>query len=64
MKKLTRKVERNVLIKEINNGCLKAPHLVSIILNSRIAWVKRYIYTDERPWKQIWDWHLNRYSRM
>ena len=57
------KLKRNVLVQEINNGGLKAPHLESIILTSRIAWVKRYIYTDDRPWKQLWDWHLKQVSQ-
>ena len=57
------KLKRNVLVQEINNDGLKAPHLESIIFTSRIAWVKGYIYTDERPWKQIWDWHLKQVSQ-
>ena len=57
------KLKRNVLVQEIYNGGLKAPHLDSIIFTSRIAWVKRYIYTDERPWKQLWDWHLKQVSQ-
>ena len=55
MENLTREVEKEcvILFQKINNGSLKAPYLESNILTSRIAWVKRYIYTDERPWEAL-----------
>ena len=55
----TGRIKRKVLVQNYENGGLEAPHLEAIILTSRIALVKQYLYTEHRPWKQLWEWQLN-----
>ena len=55
----TERINRKVLVQNYENGGLEAPHLEAKILTSRIAWMKRYLYTEHIPWKQLWEWQLN-----
>ena len=28
-------------------------------MTARVSWIKRYLFTDERPWKYLWDYCLS-----
>ena len=53
------KIKRTTLIKNVQNGGLNAPDIEAIILTARVSWIKRYLFTDDRPWKYLWDYRLS-----
>lgn len=53
------KVKRTVLVQDIENGGLNAPHLESIILTTRIMWLKRYFWGEDSFWKRLFEYNMS-----
>ena len=53
-------MKRDVLVKNIANGGLNMPHLYSVILTSRIRWIKRYYFSEEGAWKRLWEYNMKK----
>jgi hypothetical protein len=54
------KIKRDVLVDDIKNGGLNAPHLESILLTSRVAWVRRYLFAEDGIWKKLWIYNMKK----
>ena len=49
-------------MQELFEGGLNAPHVESIIHKSRISWMRRFLNTEDRPWKNLF--HLIQYGKI
>ena len=52
------KIKRDKLVQDYEKGGLKAPHVESILMTSRISWIKRYLKSKEKTWKSLWDYNM------
>ena len=44
------------MIADYSRGGLKAPDINIILENQTIAWVQRFLFSPDHPWKQIFRW--------
>lgn len=54
------KIKRKTLVKDICLGGLSAPHLKSMIMASRITWIKRYYNSENSFWKTTWNYFMKK----
>ena len=52
------KIKRSVVIRKIEDGGLKMPHVESQIKAQKIMWVKRLLENDDASWKEYSKWLL------
>ena len=52
------KIKRDKLVQDYEKGGLKAPHVESILMTSRISWIMRYLKSKEKTWKSLWDYNM------
>ena len=54
------RIKRIILMQELFKGGLNAPHVESIIHTSRISWMRRFLNTEDRPWKILFHYNMEK----
>ena len=47
-------------MQELFEGGLNAPHVESIIHTLRISWMRRFLNTEDRPWKILFHYNIEK----
>lgn len=54
------KVKRNTMVRDIEKGGLRAPHLLSMILTSRVRRLKHYLKTENIIYQALWEYNFKK----
>ena len=54
------KVKRSDIVADLDKGGIKFPDLECIIKSQHIIWIKRYLHSTHHPWKDIFNWQLQK----